>query len=124
MELDTFTRAYLEAALWITQDDNGGPLEDKYGVADIAPESLKAIVDDCKAFQEDNQSLLIDRHLTRRVCPLSQAGLDFFLTRNGHGAGFWDGAWKDDVGKILTRSAKVYGSQDVYIGDDGKLHVS
>ena len=22
-----------------------------------------------------------------------QIGHDFFLTRNGHGAGFWDGAW-------------------------------
>jgi hypothetical protein len=124
MELDVFTLSYLETALWASTDDNGGPLEDKYGIDDIALESLKTIVDDCKAFQEDNQSLLTSRHLLKRSCPLSQAGHDFFLTRNGHGAGFWDGDWKDDAGKILTGSSKVYGSQDIYIGDDGKLHVS
>ena len=124
MVLDLFTLSYLETALWVTQDVNGGPLEDKYGIDDIAPESLQAIVDDCKAFQEDNQSLLTDRHLMKRGCPLSRAGHDFFLTRNRHGAGFWEGDWRDDAGKILTQSAKVYGSQDLYLGDDGKLHVS
>lgn len=124
MGLDTFTLSYLETALWASTDDNGMPLEDKYGIDDIASESLKTIINDCIAFQEDNQSLLTDRHLMKRSCPLSQGGQDFFLTRNGHGAGFWDGAWKDDAGKILTQSAKVYGSQDFYLGDDGKLHVS
>lgn len=124
MVLDLFTLSYLKTALWASTDDNGRPLEDKYDIDDIAPESLKIIVNDCKAFQEDNQSLLASRHLLKRCCPLSQGGHDFFLTRNRHGAGFWDGDWKDDAGKILTQSAKVYGSQDVYIGDDGKLHVS
>lgn len=124
MELDAFTKAYVETALWVSQDVNGGPLEDKYGVADIAPESLQAIVDDCKAFQEDNATLLTNRHLIKICSPLLQGGHDFFLTRNGHGAGFWDGDWKDDAGKILTRSSKLYGSQDLYLGDDGKLHVS
>jgi hypothetical protein len=32
---------------------------------------------------------------------------DFFLTRNGHGAGFWDGDYKN--GEKLTEIAKSFG---------------
>lgn len=52
-----------------------------------------------------------------------QAGHDFFLTRNSHGAGFWDGEWPDDVGQRLTAASEPYGSQDIYVGDNGLLYV-
>ena len=46
---------------------------------------------------------------------------DFALTRNGHGAGFWDrglGA----IGEELTAIAKGFGSHEVYLGDDNLIH--
>ena len=47
-----------------------------------------------------------------------------WLTRNGHGAGFWDGDWPEPVASRLTKSAKRFGSFDLYVGDDGKVHGS
>lgn len=50
-----------------------------------------------------------------------RAGHDFWLTRNGHGAGFWDrglGA----LGERLTQAAEVYSSVDLYVSDDGLIY--
>lgn len=50
-------------------------------------------------------------------------GHDFWLTRNGHGAGFWDrglGALGDE----LSEAAKSMGSRDAYAGDDGLIYFS
>lgn len=44
------------------------------------------------------------------------AGHDFWLTRCGHGAGFWDGDWQSDsvnVADILTEKAQSYGEVDL-----------
>lgn len=51
------------------------------------------------------------------------AGHDFWLTRNGHGAGFWDGDWPKPYAKILTDGAVAYGEFEVYLGDDGLIYV-
>lgn len=34
---------------------------------------------------------------------------DFYLTRNGHGAGFWDGDYPDEIGEKLTEMAHSFG---------------
>ncbi len=114
--LDTFTRNYLECALWASHNDDGEALEGLYEVDDFAPEALASIVEDCEAFQRDN-----DDDLYR--CDMARAGHDFWLTRNRHGAGFWDGDYPDDVGRRLTEAAHVCGSSDLYVGDDGRLYV-
>lgn len=116
--MDKFTTAYIEAALWSStgnSDDSGGRLlDDNYGIEDLAPETLASIIEDCKAFQ--------DAHEEDIEFDLEQAGHDFWLTRNHHGAGFWDGDWPDDVGAILTEASHAYGSVDLYIGDDGLIY--
>jgi hypothetical protein len=120
MPLDTFTRAYLECALWSSTDnadDSGGePLDANYSVDDIAPDTLARMVRDCDLFREACAEDLTDVDDER-------AGHDYWLTRNRHGAGFWDrglGA----VGKRLTDAAHADGSFDLYIGDDGRIHGS
>lgn len=140
--LDTFTRAYLECALWSSTDnadDTGGePLDRNYSEEDIAPETLAVIVADCRDFQE-SFGPYIERDL-------SQAGHDFWLTRNHHGAGFWDGDWDEPyvqlgadhapdssnslapqyhtVGNYLTAMSHPYGEFNLYLGDDFKIHGS
>ena len=54
------------------------------------------------------------------VNPLEALGHDFWLTRNGHGAGFWDRGL-GELGDRLTGLAKPYGTVDLYITDDGKV---
>jgi len=54
----------------------------------------------------------------------AQHAHDFWLTRNRHGAGFWDGDYPEELGKKLTEASHAFGECDLYIGDDGKVHVS
>jgi hypothetical protein len=53
------------------------------------------------------------------------AGHDFWFTRNGHGAGFWDRVELGDgrVGERLTVAARAFNSVDAYEGDDHMIHL-
>lgn len=119
VHLDDFQKAYVVAALWSSTDDEGEPLDDEYSIDDIATPSLQQMADECTDFREANAQLL-DQAYDLGYSE-EQAGHDFWLTRNGHGAGFWDrGLGK--VGQELSEASKVYGSCDLYIGDDKMLH--
>lgn len=48
---------------------------------------------------------------------------DFWLTRCGHGCGFWDGDY-GELGDRLTTAAKAFGEVDLYVGDDGLIYQS
>jgi hypothetical protein len=58
--------------------------------------------------------------LVQRGTEPNQVGHDLHLTRNGHGAGFWDGNY-GDAGDALTELSKPFGSISVQVGldDDG-----
>ena len=45
---------------------------------------------------------------------------DFWLTRNGHGAGFWAGDYGN--GEVLTEIAHAFGNVETYEGDDHLLY--
>lgn len=121
MNLDKFTRAYIEAALWSSNDESepsgGEPMDKNYTIEDIAEETIKEMARDCENFQVENAKYIPDGKITR-------AGHDFWLTRNGHGAGFWDGDWPERAGYRLTESARSYGEYNLYVGDDGKIYGS
>jgi hypothetical protein len=124
---DAFTRGYIEAAIWSSLDDRGEPLDERFGIDSIDPETFRAMKHDAAKFQRENEELLHQAYTQRRLIPVrydeGRAGHDFWLTRNGHGAGFWD---RDlgDVGDKLTKAAKAYGQFDLYVGDDGKIYGS
>lgn len=116
MNPQTVMKHYLIAALWSSTDEHGEPLDAVYTVDDIAPEAQAKALEDCTDF--------IEAH-ARQLSGLSaeQIGHDFWLTRNHHGAGFWDrglGA----LGQALTIAAHVYGGCDAYVGDDGQIYLS
>lgn len=121
VDRDVFTLAYVEAALWSSMDDNDEPLDKNYSWKDIAPETLKNMEIDCKRFQEENRDLYIKAGWSDE-----QAGHDFWLSRNGHGAGFFDRVTDTEenskIGDILQDKAKEYGQVDLYVGDDGKIY--
>jgi hypothetical protein len=114
--LDQFTRAYLECALWSSTDDNGTPLDREHSLDDLAPELVAQAIEDCADFQRHQAGWLA---LTD--ADASRNGHDFWLTRNRHGAGFWDRGY-GEIGRKLTEVAHAYGSVDLYIGDDGKIY--
>jgi hypothetical protein len=111
--LDTMTRAYLECAEWagLSEEDREA-LELSVRPLWDAPSQTQAFAD-CADFARDNASDLAHGSPER-------AGHDFWLTRNRHGAGFWDGDWPAEVGKRLTRAAHVYGTADVMYDADSE----
>ena len=118
--VEEFFNSYVECALWSSTDestpDGGLPMDENYNADDIAQESLDEMSSECSAFVASEWNDLRD------IDP-GQAGHDFWLTRNGHGAGFWDrglGA----KGDRLSKACKRYGTSDLYVGDDGKVYVS
>lgn len=107
------TLAYIETLLWSECDDDGNSLDDNYGVEDVSDEAIAQIEADIEGFMS-----LVDE-LGYGACELMH---DFVLTRNRHGAGFWDGDYGDD-GDVLTVWAHSMGEMHAYAGSDGKIYV-
>jgi hypothetical protein len=125
---DDFTLAYIECALWSSHDestpDGGEPMDANYDIDDLAPETLRKMIDDCRDFQRGEAELLAQYAEVMQSEEWNadeRAGHDFWLTRNGHGAGFWDRGL-GQVGDMLSKACKPYGSCDLYVGDDGKIY--
>lgn len=115
IDVEAFVAQYLETALWSSTEDET-PLDKDHTVDDFAPEALAEMRKDCESFCEKFGHLFRGEE--------SNAGHDFWLTRNGHGCGFWDGDWPEDVGKALTEASKAYGQCDLYVGDDGHIYLT
>ena len=117
---DLFIKGYLICALWSTLDDKGNPLEQRFQIDDIDPDSRTNMEADCATFIKANETPLA-KYLEKY--PADYAGHDFWLTRNGHGAGYWDRSLPI-LGELLTGAAQAFNSQDLDVGDDGKLYVA
>lgn len=121
MALDEFTQGYVHAIFFTDVHSDNPEIQDAT-MADLAPETLEAIKQDCTAFQERNAELLA-WCAEHKGYDAERAGMDYWFTRNGHGAGFWDRGL-GDVGDRLSAQAKADGGRDLYAGDDGKLYLS
>lgn len=116
--LTVMAAAYTEAALWAGLHFDGREepcsLADAgYGPDDIAPELADEIRSTCADFRSAAGAMLY------RWSP-AQAGHDLYLTREYSGTGFW--ARGLEYGDELTAMAHAYGSHDLYVGDDGRIH--
>lgn len=109
--------AYIECALWSSTVDDGTPMDDHYGPDDLAASTLRAVHRDVAAFIDHLEADNVD---ATSIGP-TQMGHDLWLTRNHHGAGFWDrGTGK--LGQTLTAIAHGLGEADWYLGDDGHIY--
>jgi hypothetical protein len=114
-DVDSFTHAYLECAEWCGVDEEEREAFELSVSPKWSNEAIRKAIQDCDDFRSVVGSLLdgIDDE---------QAGHDFWLTRNGHGAGFWDrGLGK--IGDQLTKEAQVYGEVHVWFdAESEELH--
>lgn len=118
--LDEFTRGYITAAMWTLTDEDGNSC-DHLGLHDVAAETIATATRECKAFQEAYRADL-DRATDEQDRADEYHGHDFWLTRNGHGCGFWDRGYSPELSKRLTDAAHAEGSADWYLGDDGLIY--
>lgn len=115
MNQQTILRAYLACALWTSTDDKKNNLDAVYNITDFAPEAVESARIAVAFFCDRAKPWLAD-------WADEQIGHDLWLTRNGHGTGFWDRdlPYKD----VLTGKAKSLGESDCYIGDNGKIYLT
>jgi hypothetical protein len=127
-----FILGYLTAALWSSTDtlpesrDEHGDGEtvslDSYDWAEGEAEKLHA---DCKDFIKSNAADLLAYKEQKSHAPeydsFECAGHDFWLTRHGHGVGFWDRGL-GELGERLSKASKTYSEVDLYLGDDLKVY--
>ncbi len=99
-------------------DADPGEYDDS--LTDAAREQVER---DCRDFVASNIFDLMACGLDSEQC-----GHDFALTRNRHGAGYWDrksrGREADAALDRLTESSHAYGSQDFIVGKDGKVEIA
>lgn len=112
--MDNFTKQYLATALW-SEVDKETPFDEKFDLEDISEETKSQAQKDCDLFRLKAGSLLDDLDET-------QVAHDFWLTRNGHGSGFWDGDYEKELGEKLTALSKEFSEVSLYVGDDGKIY--
>jgi hypothetical protein len=120
--MQTLLEAYIEALFWAELDDHDEPLDKNYKPSDLDPESREGIERDCAHFEEQARPILETLDV-----PAASVGHDFLLTRNRHGAGFWDSPEKyggQERANQLTAIAHEIGEIYAYVGDDGKVYVS
>ena len=91
---------------------------------------IKKIKDDWDSFESQAIELGFDPEKHRvTYIDLSEgdywdyAAHDFILTRNGHGAGFWDGDWSEPIATKLTELCKKFGEINIYLSDENLLEV-
>jgi hypothetical protein len=110
--------AYIEALLWSSSDDTGASLE----CCELSEGAAQACLEACASFWLRAEPLLrrcsAEQGWRLAECGV-QAGHDFWLTRAGHGAGFWDGDWPQPYSAQLTAIAQSFRALDPYLGDDG-----
>ncbi len=95
-----FVSAYLECAFWTEELDGS-----IYG---LKVSTLKAVIRESTAFIDS-----LDKEINGNY---EQAGHDYWLTRNQHGAGYWDrpaGTYSDDAGALTLRAEKA-GMVDIW----------
>ena len=106
-----FRDAYVECALWANEqtelsDEDADTLQGEaydFLADDLAVRLIQAAM--YRAGREAN--------VNRLGYDWASAGHDFYLTREGHGAGFWDRGL-GIVGDALTYLSKPYGSSDYF----------
>lgn len=123
--LREFYESYLECALFtssnpLAEDDPEQPEHLDDTDLDLALEAEEAMRADCRRFMDENRELL-DEASEKYGYNMSQAGHDFWLTRNGHGAGFWDRGL-EEIGEKLSEAARAYGEDNLYVGDDNLIY--
>jgi hypothetical protein len=125
--MNAMTRSYLETLIWSevlcteieggTLEYNGDtyrdgePLDEMISVHDLPKSSVEQAEKDCAGFVSYVEDALgFDPELK---CNPEGVGLNFLLSRSGHGAGFFDSEWEIDgvdYSQELHKAAKTFGT--------------
>lgn len=113
--LDPFTQGYLGAAEWLAKvwaedrDDDNLTDDERSRCRGFTRKAIAEAKRDCKAFQKTNKADLATYYeISGR--DEESAGMDYWLSRNGHGVGYFDRGY-DPVFDRLQEMARLDGSR-------------
>lgn len=150
-EMIEILKGYLNAAIWteeerLNDEYNTGKFSDEYDDPNDYEDDIEKTVKQTnpqQAFQGFNASdidadsqiqayLDIKKFIIAaggdavgeaiKIGGYERLGMDIWLTRNGHGAGFFDHSYEHE--QALMDAAHNLREVDLYLGDDNKLHFS
>ncbi len=124
--IDAALEPYLECVLWSELDRKGEPLNRRYTRETFSSEAIESAIADLEKFfalagnAVEAAQMAGELQETRLFQPSH-----IWLTRNGHGTGFWDVQdMPHPLREALAIAAKKLGECNVYEGDDGLLYFS
>jgi len=115
-ELDRIFAHYIATALWSTTRGDSGNLDDLYSIEDLDHTTAVEMKAEMLAFIKENRHLLTSKDNQKNEYFVH----NFWLTRNGHGAGFWDRDYEN--GDALTEACVKYGELHLEVGDNGLIY--
>jgi hypothetical protein len=118
--LETVLKSYVETALWSSSDGDGDGddnLDKNYSIADISESTMNIMRRDVEKFLSENEKELKESGIDDE-----RIGHYFWLSRSGHGAGFFDLMLDEPIERKLMSSSKEFGENDLYVGDDNKIY--
>jgi hypothetical protein len=120
-DMAVYLRAYVECMFFVpgSSDEDEDERIRELGTAAMSKELCEDIVADCMSFYASCQPAIHKAYSVSYT--IGSVGHDFWLTRNRHGAGFWDRGL-GPLGKHLSDAAKTYGERSLYVGDDGLIY--
>ena len=100
-----FIMGYMKCGVWAEELESAN--------CQLSDETRNRMWDDCLKFLEKAQDLIPNNQW-------EQAGHDFWLTRNGHGTGFWDRPeiYGEENAKKLTEISESFGNFDLIVDDE------
>ena len=113
---------YLEALLWssivtVPGSDQETPADKWQASPEFARKAAKELFEFLSSLPSEFDP--DEAYVGASRCEASaQLAHDFALTRNHHGAGFWDGDWAEPWAKILTDLAHQWPETELYLSDD------
>lgn len=130
-DIETVVHGYLTAALETTLDEDDEPLSVSYSEFDFTRTVKRKVEMEIEEFVEDinSRGLLkpyidaMKQYFGNEDKAWEQLGIDLWLSRNGHGSGFFDKFTVDkNVRDELQKLANDLGEVYLIAGDDGELY--
>lgn len=115
---DMMIDSYITAMQWASTDAEGESL-DNYPTSQEAKDNAAKTCDAFIKAHGDDLDVVMGLHPNYGY---SEAGHDLFLTRERHGAGFWDRNL-GHYGDVFTKYCEGIGEADPYVGDDNLIYM-
>ena len=110
-------RIYLETALWSSAHPD---TDEHFDTLGYTPDDASIILRHESQIDLDAFEALAEKHgIDLYFFP--NWPHDFWLTRNRHGAGFWDGDYPKDIGQKLTDLSHLFPEVNLLSSENGEV---